>query len=389
MEKYSVKSSAPITAAFGNWTDSQRIIIEQPEKWERRTNLRGATIVNGLLYLQAYNTFQIDENGNIKGLKGPSISMLQYLASNLNFTIENVLPRDGQWGLVGSDGKTWTGLVLDLMEGHIDISVAGLTQTLDRNEVIDFSVPLARDYVTLISAIRKGPSTQFWVYLEIFPKVTWIVICMQALLLILAFSVVLCLTKSEYSNPVLQGFAVVFLQLMQLDCTLTPQQLSTKTLFMTCSFFAYLIFTFYTCDLTARMTSGSADSPIGSFQDVLDRGYQVTVTNSSASEELLKSSPKGSAISTVYLTTMRGNPKAYMKGGPYSLARLLKEPKTLYFSSAKRVQGSTKYTALNIKEKIITYDGWTFAKGSELTPLFNYHLFKMEENGVKAKIFRV
>jgi hypothetical protein len=49
-----------------------------------------------------------------------------------------------------------------------------------------------------------------------------------------------------------------------------------------------IIFTYYTSDLTARMTSGPPSTPIRSFQDVLERKYKVIVEDSTSNHDFFK-----------------------------------------------------------------------------------------------------
>ena len=48
------------------------------------------------------------------------------------------------------------------------------------------------------------------------------------------------------------------------------------------------------------MTSGPPAAPIDSFQAALDGGYSVLVADSTANHEFLRTSPRGSAMWTVF-----------------------------------------------------------------------------------------
>ena len=73
------------------------------------------------------------------------------------------------------DGKTWNGLIKQLIDGETDLSSAGLTQTLSRDTAADFSIPVATSKSTLITTVAKGQADNFWVFTEIFPPRVWIV----------------------------------------------------------------------------------------------------------------------------------------------------------------------------------------------------------------------
>lgn len=70
--------------------------------------------------------------GKIVGSSGLFQEILFDLESSLNFSVNLSVSKDGQFGGLKEDGKTWNGLVN--MENEADLVTAGLTQTVDRNE---------------------------------------------------------------------------------------------------------------------------------------------------------------------------------------------------------------------------------------------------------------
>ena len=56
----------------------------------------------------------------------------------LNFTIVLKSPDDQKWGTLESDGKTWNGMISELLDDKIDICTSGLSITYDRAKVSDF-----------------------------------------------------------------------------------------------------------------------------------------------------------------------------------------------------------------------------------------------------------
>ena len=80
-------------------------------------------------------------------MRGYCVDLLMELAKKMNFDYEIIPAAGNQYGYKMSNG-TWTGLVGDLISGEIDISVATLTMTTEREEVIDFVSPYF-DQVTL------------------------------------------------------------------------------------------------------------------------------------------------------------------------------------------------------------------------------------------------
>jgi hypothetical protein len=178
------------------------------------------------------------------------------------------------------------------------------------------------------------------------------------------------------------------LLLMQLDYGVVIRSLSAKILFLISGLSTYLIFTYYTSDLTARMTSGPPPVSIGSFQDVLNSGYKVMVLADTSNHIYLKTAKPDSAMSKVFKERMEGNPEAFAKTPKESLEIPLTRPNTLLFDSVMVVIVDSRYEALKITDGINGQMGWAFQKNSEFTEYFNFHLFKLEESGVMYKLNR-
>ena len=268
LEAYSIHNGPLVLETIGTYNQSHGIQVPEPDIWTRRSNLRGVHLVNGVMFWRAFNIVKTDSNGNIIEVDGPMHTILKHLASKLNFTFANVQSRDRKWGKAA--GNESDGFVWDQMDGYMDICTGGLTISLQRSEAIDFSIPIATGYTTLIIPKTQGRQTQFWVYLEIFPTHVWICIMITGLLLGIAFS----LTQPGF--PFMKGLAFAGLQVLQIGGTWPMKKLSGKILFVTCCSFAYLIFTYYTSDLTARITSGPPQNAINSLRDVIRLGYQVS-----------------------------------------------------------------------------------------------------------------
>ncbi len=91
----------------------------------------------------------------------------------------------------------------------------------------------------------------------------------------------------------------------------------------------------------------------------------------------------------IYHSIMKDNPKAFARDTEDFLGVVLDQKDTVYFGSALNAVGYSSIVPLDIPEKISTSNGWSFKKGSELRPLFNYHLLKMRESGILSNIFHV
>ena len=262
-EIYSIKSGPPIVRELGTWNPNTGLYIPEPKMWQRRSDLMGVDIRNGLKTWTVFNQLGFDAGGKVVSNKGMFADLMDKLSKRLNFTQVMLEPSDGKWGGLEPDGKTWNGLIKMLIDDKIDISTSGLTQFLERAGVVDFSIPLAQEGTTLISPRSKGVATQFWVYMDIFPVHIWIICAIMVTLLGIAFYSIRIFGSNDYHAPednetftLLNAVAMSSLLVLQLNYEVLLHSVSARIIFLFATFMSYLIYTYYTCDLTARMTSG-------------------------------------------------------------------------------------------------------------------------------------
>ena len=268
---------------IGEWTNSYGLMVYDPIIWRRRANLHGARVRATVIDLPVMSTnFSFDHQGKLIGGKGFLFDLWHVLEGDLNFTSSLSLTIDGKFGGKTRNG-TWDGMVGMLLRDEADVILSSLTKTSIRYQVIDFTIPLfPKVHCTFISPRIYGTVTNLTLYVKRFSVLTWAMIFMMTLILAIAFYIVNdsgvnrfhSMSDSEAFGP-LQSVGFTAMMLMQLSYNVSIRSTSAKILFMSCSIFAYIIFTFFACDLIAGMTTGPKEVPVKSFQDVLDRGYQA------------------------------------------------------------------------------------------------------------------
>ena len=68
---------------------------------------------------------------------------------------------------------SWSGLVGDLISGNIDISVATLTMTTEREEVIDFVAPYFDQSGISILIRKKAPERNMFKFMTVLRPEVW------------------------------------------------------------------------------------------------------------------------------------------------------------------------------------------------------------------------
>jgi hypothetical protein len=154
-EMYSIKSGPPIKRKIGVWSVDTGLVVHTQNIWERRADLIGThldcvTLAESFL-IQVHPDDRSDHLPQVTGL---FVDYLRHLESNLNFTAHVSLSKDGMWGSLAKDGITWNGMVGMLINNEADIVTASMTRTLQREDIIDFAIPLEQDISTLVQARR-------------------------------------------------------------------------------------------------------------------------------------------------------------------------------------------------------------------------------------------
>ena len=111
-------------------------------------------------------------------LAGYCINMIGKMAQEMSFDYEVVLPSDGSndFGRRNADTGVWSGLIGDLVSGKVDIAVAPMTMTSEREEVVDFVAPYFDQ--SGISIIHRKPVVKrsLFKFLQVLKTEVWLAI---------------------------------------------------------------------------------------------------------------------------------------------------------------------------------------------------------------------
>jgi hypothetical protein len=193
--------------------------------------------------------------------------------------------------------------------------------------------------------------------------------------------------KDSEKFGILNGISLVMLMIMQIGYKVSIENFSAKSLLLTTCATTWIIFTYYTSDLTARMTSGPADIPIKSFHDVKEQDFKVITMSDTSGHMFLKLSQPGSAMNSFYYNNMHENDDAYIDTIEEVIDILLNTKKVLYWSSAFELAEDSRFKALIMEDSVYANHVWAFQKNSEFTEFFNFHLSKLKESGMRDRLY--
>ena len=325
---------------IGIWNNFDGLRMYEPNMWRRRSNLHGAPVrATCITFPILTPEFHYDSDGNIIGGRGFMIEMLELLQNDVNMTAPLSLTVDGKFGGKTKNGS-YNGMVGMLMRNETDVVVATLTYTPVRHKVIDYTIPIfAKNSLTLWAPLGKGVQLNYTAFIDIFPVNVWILIAASFIILAIAFYIINTSGVNkfhEYSDSesfgLLNSIALSVILAIQLSYNVIVNSTSARIIYLVGSIMAYLLFSYYECDLTARMTTASAKDDIRNFQDVIDKEYKVLVKESSSNHEVLKNAEEGSAMHKVYWDSIHDYPEQFVGGHSDALNKIFSREKTLYFA---------------------------------------------------------
>lgn len=389
LEKYRIgfanHDNVVITRLLGTWSVAGGFSITKSLLYERRSDLFGVNLRTGVLRWVPFLDHVWDQDRKkLVGIKGYMADILSTLQSRLNFTITLSIPEDSMYGTVTcqNGSKVWNGLVGMLVHNEIDIQVTGLNWLKERDEVIDYVMPVLSDRNTLIARISQAQEVQVWAYLNIFSYDVWSTICLNLIvfsgfLFFLHFigHEVFVAPRRREIIPLIIGAPVR--QLIQIPYELNPVHLSSKISILAFAIGLYVLFAHYTCNLTANMVATPQKEDIRSLEDVSKLGYKIAVVAGTSTELILRPLAERARVDVEYLHVSKernhsSDMSNYMKTKSNALIF------TGYLSSLQ-IDGIHQ---IDIKESSSMDLSFTFQKNSPYSQLFNYHLQRMDEEGV-------
>ena len=151
IDKFAVKGGLPIIDVLGYWEIMRGIVfVKSMHRWERRTNLEGASLINCLTENTWYANFLRDKGGNITGSEGYFPDILFLISDRLNLTVETT---EHSWEMQLLENGSWTGGIGVLQRKVADVCTLGLGINFQRSHYIDYPIATDRQATTLHAAI--------------------------------------------------------------------------------------------------------------------------------------------------------------------------------------------------------------------------------------------
>ncbi len=139
-------------------------------------------------------------NGSVV-YSGLCLELLKAVAATLNFTYTLVEPEDGQWG-AQSEGGNWTGLVGMLQTRTADLTVAPLSITNLRSQVMDFADPFFFEKIAILLLLPNENEDKWRVVIEPFRWHVWLLLMLSVVFAALISCLITRIAVGAYPQPV-------------------------------------------------------------------------------------------------------------------------------------------------------------------------------------------
>ncbi len=265
----------------------------------------------------------------------------------------------------------------------------GLSLTIDRAQVIDFSMAIRNSLISLIVPNSKYYSNDngasyldFYSYLHVFSMPVWIVLAILSIIfsLCLALSFDYNIERRFYSY--LKFLVQYGLALLQMAPSAKRINLSCNCMHCLMSLYGMIIFITYTCDMTAEMTTGEQDNIPETFLGIIDQNYEIYVRGGALTEAILRQAPDGSELKTVYDNNVRVYQYPSDGNNAAILTEVLSKPKRAFFGSVEEYVDDDRFDIFRgFEDKIQDSVHLGYQRNSDLTEFFDFHLAKLIQSG--------
>ena len=392
VDMFAVKDGKPIIRELGLWKMSNGLkLFYRKNRWDRRTDLNGAEVTE-TVFLDDNISKLVYNHGTLVASFGLHADRLHAFADTVNLKIRTIRTYDGRFGKQMRNGS-WNGNVGMLTRKDADVAFR-LAWTLQRDMFIDYvdalKVPLGG--YTLIGKKTRLKALDMWVYVGVFGFLQWGLIVTSLLLVFLTLQLchLVCIEEDvRLSEEVVTGFNIVFLFLIQLGRHPERGPKTRRLLYLVTGVMTYLIYAYYTTDVTAQMTYREVeDNPFRSFDDVSkNTDIKVITVKGSSWESHIRNSYPGTTKHGVYKGRMENNDVWYDTIDA-AIDAVLSDPSsnTYFYGHNVLAFSHPELRSVKMLDTSVVSAGMGLQKGSEFLDLFNYQMIKLAEVGIIKRI---
>lgn len=211
--------------------------------------------------------------------------ILDYIDQNIS--VEYYLSPDGQFGQY-LDGD-WTGTIGEILDGNADLGGTPQPATAEQNEVVDFTFPIIASQLRIL--VMKDSSVDLFSFLKPFNAGLWCLIVVATF--VVGISVWLLDRFSPYGHRnsvneaenkifTAEGALVNSINIALGSSSVPAKNWASRLVIFGFLFFALIMTSAYTANLTATLTVTHLSSGVDTLQDLRQNSLPFGVMNGSA-----------------------------------------------------------------------------------------------------------
>ncbi|KAH3735863.1 hypothetical protein DPMN_042421 [Dreissena polymorpha] len=216
--------------------------------------------------------------------EGFCIDLLSEMARIVGFEYKIVPVPDARYGVL-QDGK-WDGIVRELIDRKVDMAVAALTISYEREQFVDFTKPFLNLGISILFKMPLREKPGLFSFMNPLALEIWVYIFAAYFVVSLTIFIIARFSPYEWYNPhpcnpetdtvenifsLSNSFWFCVGTLMQQGSDINPRAVSTRIVGSTWWLFTLIIISSYTANLAAFLTVERMVSPIESAEDLADQ----------------------------------------------------------------------------------------------------------------------
>ena len=275
-------------------------------------------------------------------------TLAEDIARMLNLSMQLVPFREkGKFGSKLPNG-TWTGNIAEVAQGHVHTSVSGQAYTAERNEIVDFTYPVATTLVAVFIKRSGAADVSAQSYLSQYPVTSWLAVIFMYLFcwIIIMFHIHWqnrITWANTKANPLVVSTESTVLALMNKPLQLKPAILSQKIAFLSVFLMALVVLSYYKALLKATLSVRTFRIPLDSYKDILDSPLEFLVWKNGAAEDMFRLAPPGSVMKQIHESKIQDKPGPLDLGGVAKSFERVRNGKAIYYGSAENKMSMPMY----------------------------------------------
>ncbi|XP_026807266.1 glutamate receptor ionotropic, kainate 3-like isoform X2 [Rhopalosiphum maidis] len=231
-------------------------------------------------YLMRCNATEKGMDKDEECFEGFAYDLVEEMAKYNGFKFKFTTNQD--YGTMQKTGK-WSGMIGELQSMRADLAICDLTITFDRRNAVDFTTPFMTLGISILYAKPEKKKPQLFWFLNPLSFSVWMYTATAYLGVSLFLFMLARITPNEWHDPQpwkdgnneletrLNVANLIWFScgtMLQQGSDISPQAVSTRLVAGMWWFFALIMTSSYTANLTASITSGRLDTPIKNVDDL-------------------------------------------------------------------------------------------------------------------------